>query len=143
MSALELYCKGGRVWVPDSNTVWKPAEVITPYNGSSLEVEVEGPPELEAGPRFALEPLSLEEAVPAPTVPLATPSPLNMWQSRWPAACAANSASLPEAAHGDISRTPSPSPQPMLRFGHPPRNEDHMTAAAAACRPIIRIAGLI
>jgi len=42
MSALELYCKGGRVWVPDSNTVWKPAEVITPYNGSSLEVEVEG-----------------------------------------------------------------------------------------------------
>lgn len=132
---------GGATAVPAQDGFWLGGALLA-ISGGSLE-EAEALPELEAGPRFALEPLSMEEAVPPPTVPLTTPSPLNIWHNKWPAARAANAASLPEAAHSDIGRTPSPSPPPpMLRFGHPLRHEDHMTAPAA-CRPMIRIAGLI
>ncbi|CAK0894187.1 unnamed protein product [Prorocentrum cordatum] len=104
--------------------------------------EAEDPPALVAGPRFALEPLSLEEAAQPASMPLATPSPLNVWQGKWPAAGAANAASLPEEAHCDIARTPSPSPRPVLCFGYSLDCEDRVTAPAA-CRPVIRIAGLI
>ena len=33
--------QGGRVWTPDPATVWKTAEVVTAYDGKTLEIEDE------------------------------------------------------------------------------------------------------
>ena len=52
-----LSVQGGRVWTPDPATVWKTAEVVTAYDGKTLEIEDEvrgggGGWEWELAPEF-------------------------------------------------------------------------------------------